>query len=333
MTVGIGNSVITPGGGDAPDLVAAASVNHSAPSGPVVMPTGSAAGRGDREFGDTPPVVMRPILLARASVNHSAPSGPAVIPKGALPAVGIGNSVKMPAVVMRPILLPLIFGKPQRAVRSGRDAFGSTAGRGDRELGHRTRSRDTSDVVAGFSVNHSAPSGPDVMPKGALLSVGTGNTVMVPAVVMRPIWLASNSVNHSAPSGPAVMPLRPPPATGNSVNCPVVVIRPILLGPSIDLGNSVNHSAPSGPKVMLVGPLLAVGIGNSVVEIAPAVVMRPILLALFDEPQRAVRSRRDPKGELLAVGIGYSVSGLRRACPATPTAAANNRTMPASSKR
>ena len=56
------------------------------------------------------------------------------------------------------------------------------------------------------SVNHSAPSGPAVMPKGSLPAVGIGNSVITPAVVMRPILLALRSVNHSAPSGPAVMP-------------------------------------------------------------------------------------------------------------------------------
>jgi hypothetical protein len=56
-----------------------------------------------------------------------------------------------------------------------------------------------------LSVNHSAPSGPAVMPYGPLLLVGIGNSVIVPAVVIRPILLLFNSVNHSAPSGPAVI--------------------------------------------------------------------------------------------------------------------------------
>jgi hypothetical protein len=59
------------------------------------------------------------------------------------------------------------------------------------------------------SVNHSAPSGPAVMPWGKLLAVGIINSVMTPAVVIRPILLPVFSVNHSAPSGPAVMPSGP----------------------------------------------------------------------------------------------------------------------------
>ena len=73
---------------------------------------------------NTPAVVMRPILLPDLSVNHSAPSGPVVMPIGSLFNVGIENSVITPAVVMRPMLPPLIFGEPQRSVRSGCDAFG-----------------------------------------------------------------------------------------------------------------------------------------------------------------------------------------------------------------
>src|SRR5271163_3414135 len=44
------------------------------------------------------------------------------------------------------------------------------------------------------------------MPQGWLSVVGIGNSVITPAVVMRPILLAFISVNHSAPSGPTVMP-------------------------------------------------------------------------------------------------------------------------------
>jgi hypothetical protein len=102
------------------------------------------------------------------------------------------------------------------------------------------------------SVNHSAPSGPAVMPDGLPRVVGIGNSVMRPAVVMRPILLATKagSVNHKAPSGPDVMLEGRLLAvgTGNSVITPVVVMRPTWLVPF-----SVNHSAPSGPVVMTSG--------------------------------------------------------------------------------
>jgi hypothetical protein len=55
------------------------------------------------------------------------------------------------------------------------------------------------------SANHKLPSGPTVMPRGWLSSVGTANSEMLPAVSMRPILLAYRSVNHSALSGPAVI--------------------------------------------------------------------------------------------------------------------------------
>ena len=53
-------------------------------------------------------------------------------------------------------------------------------------------------------VNHSAPSGPAVIPSGPRMS-GPVWLVTVPVVVIRPIELL-RLVNHSAPSGPAVIP-------------------------------------------------------------------------------------------------------------------------------
>ena len=55
------------------------------------------------------------------------------------------------------------------------------------------------------SVNHSAPSGPAVIPCGLLAAVGSVNSLIAPAVVIRPMRLPYCSVNHSAPSGPTVM--------------------------------------------------------------------------------------------------------------------------------
>ncbi len=63
------------------------------------------------------------------------------------------------------------------------------------------------------------PSEPAVMPLGRLLAVGIVNSMMTPAVVIRPTWLALNSVNQRLSSGPAAMPLGPLPTvgTGNSL--------------------------------------------------------------------------------------------------------------------
>jgi len=47
------------------------------------------------------------------------------------------------------------------------------------------------------------------MPLGKLVDVAdenTGNSVIAPEVVIRPILLAPDSANQSAPSGPAAMP-------------------------------------------------------------------------------------------------------------------------------
>jgi hypothetical protein len=53
-----------------------------------------------------------------------------------------------------------------------------------------------------------------------------GNSVMAPAVVMRPMLLPENSAYQRLPSGPAVMPVGPPLA-GNSAIEPAGVMRPM----------------------------------------------------------------------------------------------------------
>src|SRR5439155_905810 len=138
---------------------------------------------------------------------------------------------------------------------------------------------------------------------GALEAVGTRNSVMAPAGVIRPILLPESSVNQRLPSGPAVMlsGALPVVGTANSVTVPVRVIRPILFPLS-----SVNQTFPSWPAVMPMGPLPAVGTVNSVT--APAGVIRPIRL-----PKNSVNQRL-PSGPavmlrtlLAAVVIGNSV--------------------------
>src|ERR1700730_4871258 len=89
-----------------PILLPTVSVNHTLPSGPLVMYRASAGavGIGYSAF-NTPASVITPILLTYTSANQRFPSGPSVIPLGPL-AGGSGNSVMTPFVVMRPILLP-----------------------------------------------------------------------------------------------------------------------------------------------------------------------------------------------------------------------------------
>src|SRR5215470_13133079 len=117
-------------------------------------------------------------------------------------------------------------------------------------------------LLAVFSVNHRAPSGPAVMAEAPLEAVGIANSVMQivgvvaqPASLVgssRPIWLAFGSANQRFPSGPAAMLLSvlKKPAfegVGYSVTVPSVVTRQICeLFPAL-----VNQSAPSEPAVML----------------------------------------------------------------------------------
>src|ERR1019366_4062223 len=85
-------------------------------------------------------------------------------------------------------------------------------------------------VKSGFSVNQSAPSEPEVIPKGARV-LGRGYSVITPAMVTRPILLVVGTANQSAPSGPVVMPDTPRRLSEGfvySVITPAVVIRPIF---------------------------------------------------------------------------------------------------------
>ncbi len=63
------------------------------------------------------------------------------------------------------------------------------------------------------------------MTHGPLPDVGTASSLIVPAVVIRPILLPRVSANQSAPSGPAVIPYGALPDVGTvySVTAPVVV--------------------------------------------------------------------------------------------------------------
>jgi hypothetical protein len=63
------------------------------------------------------------------------------------------------------------------------------------------------------SANHSAPSGPTVIPDGLLLGVGVRNSFTTPSGVMRPIR-SSPHVNQTLPSGPQVMSFGPGASDG-----------------------------------------------------------------------------------------------------------------------
>src|SRR5258707_14575010 len=105
-------------------------------------------------------------------------------------------------------------------------------------------------LFARSSANQRLPSGPGVMPKGALGELGVGNSVIVPLVVMRPTFFPWNSANQRLPSGPAVMSKGSQFKVGtrNSVKVPFRVMRPILFPK-----NSVNQRLPSDPVMMKYG--------------------------------------------------------------------------------
>jgi hypothetical protein len=152
------------------------------------------------------------------------------------------------------------------------------------------------------SVNQRAPSGPLTILWGLLPGVGTENSVIAPAVVMRPIL--SLSANQRAPSVPAVIPSGElPDASENRVTTPAGVMRPTL-----SLSSSVNQRFPSGPAVMSGRWLLIPGArGNSATE--PPAAMRPMLLAMDSVNQRVPSGNFVmPVGWLKAVGTVISVT-------------------------
>ena len=94
---------------------------------------------------------MRPIWFPPASVNQSAPSGPAVMSDSPDPATPVGGKpsagAKAPVAVIRPDLADARRREPERAVRTDRDALGSTIREGYVVLTDGTRGGDSADLV------------------------------------------------------------------------------------------------------------------------------------------------------------------------------------------
>ena len=165
------------------------------------------------------------------------------------------------------------------------------------------------------SVYHRLPSGPAVMLPG-LLPEGTGNSVMLPEGVMRPILWPSCSENHRLPSAPFAIPPELLAAVGmaNSVMVQVGVMRPIRLPEG---AASVNQRLPSGPSAIAVGPLAAVGRGNSLKSL-PEGATRPTLLATgsvnhkFPSGPRVIPDVSSPFGAPNSV---YEPLGVMRPIP------------------
>src|SRR5665213_1613833 len=121
-----------------------------------------------------------------------------------------------------------------------------------------------------YSVNQRLPSGPSVMHSGLLPLMGVANSLIVPAGVTLPILLPESSVNQRLPSGPVAMKFGSLAGAANSVMVPAGVIRAIL-----SAFCSVNQRLPSGPLVMKFGPLLLVGVANSTIVWAGALMAGP----------------------------------------------------------
>lgn len=165
--------------------------------------------------------VIRPTEAAARSVNQILPSGPAVMRKGPFGPVS-ANSVIPPATVILPIrspppdVPPFSSKSPSNSVNQRLRYGPSAMNFGDPPLGT-AYSAITPDgvilpILLDCSVNHTVPSGPAQMPTGWLSWAGRENSVITPAVVIRPILSLYSSVNHRFPSEPAVIPVTTLPA-------------------------------------------------------------------------------------------------------------------------
>jgi hypothetical protein len=289
-----------------PILFPLSSVNHSASSGPDVIPRLNALGVGIEKLVVAPEVVTLPMSLLAPQelqvVSHKAPSGPVVRFSGLLtPALNL--LVIVPEVVMRSILL--LFRSRNHSAPSGPDVIEVIIS--EPPTGSTLYSVMEPEVVilpilfAFGSINHKAPSDPAAMSSGKVFAVGMENSVILPEVVIRPMPLEPASVNQRFPSDPLAMPIGPAFAVGsvNSLIEPEVDMRPILL-----FWESVNHIALSGPATIPWGEELA--IGYSFVML-PEVDIRPMAPPPASENQRAPSGPSAIlRGSELAVGMAYS---------------------------
>jgi hypothetical protein len=138
-------------------------------------------------------------------------------------------------------------------------------------------------------VNHMFPSGPAAIPHGLRIERSpVENSVMSPAVVIRPIFPASDSVNQSTPSGPFAIPVGPAPSLSPSVNSvmlPSGVTRPIRL-----VALSTYQRLLSGPTAMSSGSP-ALRVSNSVTSpdlVTRAIAPLPPAMATHRLPSRPV---------------------------------------------
>src|SRR5262245_32476512 len=97
------------------------------------------------------------------------------------------------------------------------------------------------------------------MPSGPAPTVGTGNSVTAPDVVIRPILFPAFSQNHNAPSAAGVIPTGRLFGVGVSNSMKLPLLGFIL--PVLDVPFSQNQRCRSGPNTMMYGLLCGVGIG------------------------------------------------------------------------
>src|SRR4051794_20991178 len=155
------------------------------------------------------------------------------------------------------------------------------------------------------TANQAFPSEPRVGPlteSAVLVAGGIWNSVIAPAVVMRPIMsfvqqAGGTSPNQRLPSTPAAIPNGPEPARGmlNSVIVPDGVMRAIALR-----WRSPTQRFPSGPAAIPRGSASARGSGNSVT--VPAGVTRATMAVGWNSVTQTLPSGPNvmPPGRLVS---------------------------------
>ena len=195
LEFGTGNSVTTPAVVILPMLLPKLSANHSAPSGPAVMLGSAAVWRRNGKFGDDtrsrdPADIAAGSLREpqRAVRTRRDASGRDI---GRWNVIFRNNTCRSDP----PDLVGIVLSEPQRAVRPHRDASGAAVGRRDRKFGDHAPGGDPPDRARGLfgEPQRAVRTRRDAI--GAAVGRGGGNSVTTPAVVIRPIWAISVNHN------------------------------------------------------------------------------------------------------------------------------------------
>src|SRR5215831_18088271 len=146
------------------------------------------------------------------------------------------------------------------------------------------------------------------MPSGPAPTVGTGNSVTAPDVVIRPILLPAFSQNHSVPSAVGVIPIGRLFGVGvsNSMKRPL----PGFILPILDVPLSQNQRCRSGPNTMMYGLLCGVGIGCRTISTS-AIAHCPCTAEEESDAARMPQVRRSSRLSRMEMSFTHALQSAR----------------------